>query len=1815
MKAPIKKLKRLICLLICMVMIMPSIAFAGSLTDVKGHWAESQIVEWVNKGYIKSYGNGTFRPDSPITRAEFMAIVNRAFGFKDMMQSLNYKDIKKTDWFYEDVAKAVKAGYMNGSGNNILPESNITNQEVAQVISRLLKLSAPSGFDITAKFKDSASISKWSLDAVKAVASKGYMKGYNDQTFKPTRPITRAEAVAVLDDCYLKHQKKAIHRAGEYSEGTVEGSILIGARAVTLKDTVINGDLILSEEIGDGDVHLKNVTVKGETIVKGGGMNSIYIEDSNLTHITIIKVDNKVRVVAVGSSNIGAVNMQSGAKLEEQGVTGGGFGFVTIAEESADNASVILAGSFESIQLMADNVNLSLLNGTISNLNITQQGGASRVNIAAGSTISSMRLDAAVSITGSGTIQNAQVNAAGSTLGINPANITNPAGVNVTINPPAAPAAPPAVSGGSSGGGGGGGGGGSNSGGNGNNSPQPGSIAIVSDQALIENSLDDRKLTIRLTNETFNDGILSNSSFILNNAPAGLSVEGLEYVNSTTAVLNLAYDFTDFDAGINNLSVTVAGSELRQGRALTSNFIVVSANEVDDKTLPRMEEFTVLSSNSLQLVFNERLNKLSAETVDNYVLNKGIGKASEAKLEEDGMTVTIKYPYRLLKNIIYKLSIENVRDLYGNFCDEPTKIFYSPFDIPPEYMAPELTGAVVIDNMTLELTFNEQLEKTSAETLMNYSVNYGIGNPLTAVLKEDGRTVRLTLPQLEAGKQYVVYADYIADLDGNKMVNGKGYFFVYNEHDMTVPEVTAIEASSSNELKLTFDETVEVRAGSRVVVSFGNTPEYADFIWTDTVTLGNGKTVVFKANKNKALSDSLEQSGSFTGTDFLMDNTGYTIEKVIGILDVAGNIYDVDNDNEQVFVGSNAPNDKPEVVSIEQIDALTIEIVFSEPVLSPEGSLISRGELSKEFVISKADPEELMTDSGYSTIKLTSDTLLGLNTYSFDLSAVPGLTDFCGTPVKDTGDSDGNDSGYTDYTTTYEDTDGPYIEDVEAINNNTIHVIYDEPLSYPGTYQVIYYQGDYQRTVNNSAALLPGDNRTVKISTMDGLSEDIIYTLRPSAAARDLSGNLSDSAEEEWEFQGSDEVSNGYITGVALLNGKKIRVVSTAPINTAYGDTIAVYNSADTTKEDMTESISGMGTDNLTINLKTPVLEGIDYTVEVTGAVEDTYSFGGIVQDGGISVDADNIITFEDVNAVDYAVILTYDDTSHLVVPENPSSGFDASSLLSWLPVGKEYAIEVYDVVTPHAITEGSWASPYGEYSEASNPDGFVRGAILYYFETTYSDIKGPVLSEVESMNVKTIYAHFNEPMSSPGTYTLRNIDENITIECSAAVHPSDNNIVIITPAEELTGGVRYSLTPATAAEDLSGNEAVTEAGFTFWSSYMPDSEFIKGFAIICGEAIQIETTVPIDIDNGNTITVYNSADPDKENMIDSISGLGTLKLTISFKTPALDDNSYIIEINGEWEDIYSFDGFVDDEGVYVGGDGVVEFSGANALYRAVYIIFDGISHLVVPETPSSSFDASEILSALTPGEEYEIMVYSVAQSHAVEGDSWASPYGEYSEIDNPDGFMRGGLLYYSIETYSDTDYIMGVEVIGGERITVSSTAPIDTAAGDTITVYDNDDPDKVDLIESIEGMGTDTLDILLNAPIFEGNTYTVETTGEVEDIHSFEGIVGEGDISFSLDGCITFANWDATNYVVYAVYNDTPHLIVPETPNSGFDAFAITSSLTSGEELIIKVYDLIQPQETAGDVWASPYGEYSESNLDGFRKRSLIYYKKFICY
>lgn len=192
--------KRLVLLftVLAMIFLQTTISLASPM-DIKNHWAKDEILYLLDKGLASGYDDGSFRPENNITRAEFIKIVNNVYGFEDLAR-IGFSDVKKEDWFYTHIRKAVAAGYINGYGDGtIKPNNPITRQEVAKILALASQLE---GDGSSLKFKDKEKIGYWALDYVAALVSHGYIEGYTDGSFGPTQNISRGEVAKLLSSIH-----------------------------------------------------------------------------------------------------------------------------------------------------------------------------------------------------------------------------------------------------------------------------------------------------------------------------------------------------------------------------------------------------------------------------------------------------------------------------------------------------------------------------------------------------------------------------------------------------------------------------------------------------------------------------------------------------------------------------------------------------------------------------------------------------------------------------------------------------------------------------------------------------------------------------------------------------------------------------------------------------------------------------------------------------------------------------------------------------------------------------------------------------------------------------------------------------------------------------------------------------------------------------------------------------------------------------------------------------------------------------------------------------------------------------------------------------------------------------------------------------------------------------------------------------------------------------------------------------------------------------------------------------------------------------
>lgn len=171
-----------------------------TFTDVEGTWYEDTVTELAAKGIINGYPDGTFRGDTSLTRAEFVALIVRACDLK----AAENKTTPFTDidgWAEEYITIAASCGIVNGvTATTFAPDDTITREQMMTILYRVqtyCKLTLPK-LEETPSFKDMDKVSDWAKPAVQALTATGLICGDENHYLHPQGNTTRAEAATVL---------------------------------------------------------------------------------------------------------------------------------------------------------------------------------------------------------------------------------------------------------------------------------------------------------------------------------------------------------------------------------------------------------------------------------------------------------------------------------------------------------------------------------------------------------------------------------------------------------------------------------------------------------------------------------------------------------------------------------------------------------------------------------------------------------------------------------------------------------------------------------------------------------------------------------------------------------------------------------------------------------------------------------------------------------------------------------------------------------------------------------------------------------------------------------------------------------------------------------------------------------------------------------------------------------------------------------------------------------------------------------------------------------------------------------------------------------------------------------------------------------------------------------------------------------------------------------------------------------------------------------------------------------------------------------
>lgn len=182
------------------------LAYTNPFTDTTGHWSAEDL-DWMGRRLlVNGVAPGSFKPDQPVTRAEFAAMLVRTLGLNASSETVHrrFADVREGAWYYADVGTAAEAGLIDGmTPDRFEPDAVLTREQMAVMIWRAyVHLHAVKGKEVKTdqlqRFADRERISEWAVQAAALSYESGLIQGTDSGTFDPLGVATRAQTAVII---------------------------------------------------------------------------------------------------------------------------------------------------------------------------------------------------------------------------------------------------------------------------------------------------------------------------------------------------------------------------------------------------------------------------------------------------------------------------------------------------------------------------------------------------------------------------------------------------------------------------------------------------------------------------------------------------------------------------------------------------------------------------------------------------------------------------------------------------------------------------------------------------------------------------------------------------------------------------------------------------------------------------------------------------------------------------------------------------------------------------------------------------------------------------------------------------------------------------------------------------------------------------------------------------------------------------------------------------------------------------------------------------------------------------------------------------------------------------------------------------------------------------------------------------------------------------------------------------------------------------------------------------------------------------------
>ena len=391
--------KRVAALLLTLAMVLSLMPMAFAEDDAAG-FPDMPAEEDASYAAVKSAvdnglltgEDGKLNLEGSMTRATMAAVITRAFGAKGEADMSAFSDAEG-HWatVSGELPAAVAMGIMNGSNGKMLPNDQVTLEQVITMLVRALGLPLGTADDL----KDVAgadSVTAWAVPYVAALLKAGYDV---PDLAGAAQPLSRVEFTEMM------YQVSGGNYAseGEITED-VDGNIIITG-PVSLKGVTVKGDVIIADGVDAGSVVLDGAKIEGRLVVRGG--SDVSLTNGSTAASTVV-------AAPAGELTVKADDTSDAGQIAVTGTDSKAADKVTV--DMAEPRVTVEAGTTLAVQnatggevtLKANDAKVAVESGKLDNVTVADGTENVAVDVAADATIEKVTTNTDLAITGEGTV-------------------------------------------------------------------------------------------------------------------------------------------------------------------------------------------------------------------------------------------------------------------------------------------------------------------------------------------------------------------------------------------------------------------------------------------------------------------------------------------------------------------------------------------------------------------------------------------------------------------------------------------------------------------------------------------------------------------------------------------------------------------------------------------------------------------------------------------------------------------------------------------------------------------------------------------------------------------------------------------------------------------------------------------------------------------------------------------------------------------------------------------------------------------------------------------------------------------------------------------------------------------------------------------------------------------------------------------------------------------------------------------------------------------------------------------------------------------